>query len=140
MGRSVLVVDDDPAYRAAVRALLEADGAYAVSEAASASAAVTEIARGDRPDLVLLDLGLPGEDVFATVRELKALAADVVIVLCSVRGADEFGGRIACSPAAGFLPKAGLSAAALSRFAATDGAGHGRPCTGGEAPHLGPEF
>lgn len=118
MGRSVLVVDDDPAYRAAVRALLEADGAYAVSEAASASAAVARIAGGNRPDLVLLDLGLPGEDVFAAARELNALAADVVIVLCSVREADEFGGRIACSPAAGFLAKARLSAAALSRFAA----------------------
>ncbi|MET7484461.1 response regulator [Streptomyces sp. NPDC005538] len=140
MGRSVLVVDDDPAYRAAVRALLEADGAYAVSEAASASAAVTEITRGRRPDLVLLDLGLPGEDVFAAAHELKALATDVVIVLCSVREADEFGGRIACSPAAGFLPKARVSAAALARFAAPDGAGHGQSRTGGETPHLGPEF
>jgi CheY-like chemotaxis protein len=123
MGRSVLIVDDDPAYRAAVRDLLEAEGDYTVSEAASASAAVTGIARGDRPDLVLLDLGLPGEDVFAVARELNALAAGMVIVLCSVREADEFGGRIACSPAAGFLPKERLSAAALSRFTAADATG-----------------
>ncbi|XUL93569.1 response regulator [Streptomyces galilaeus] len=120
MGRSVLIVDDDPGYRAAVRALLEVDGEYSVSEAASASAAVAAIALGNRPDLVLMDLGLPGEDVFAATRELSALASGVVVVLCSVREADEFGGRIAHCPAAGFLTKARLSATALSRFIAAD--------------------
>ncbi|MGW3104433.1 response regulator [Streptomyces sp. NPDC001100] len=125
MGRSVLIVDDDPGYRAAVRALLEVDGEYTVSEAASASAAVTAIVRGNRPDLVLLDLGLPGEDVFAAARELSALAPGVVVVLCSVREADEFGGRIAHCPAAGFLTKARLSAAALSRFIAADDSDEG---------------
>ncbi|WRZ95083.1 hypothetical protein OHB54_42300 [Streptomyces sp. NBC_01007] len=66
--------------------------------------------------------------MFAVTRELNTLAADVVIVLCSVREADEFGGRIACSPAASFLAKAQLSAAVLSHFAAADdtGAGQGR--------------
>jgi len=120
MGRSVLIVDDDPVYRAAVRALLEVDGEYTVSEAASASAAVAAITRGNRPDLVLLDLGLPGEDVFAAAGELSVLASEVVVVLCSVREADEFGGRIAHCSAAGFLTKARLSAAALSRFITVD--------------------
>ncbi|MEV0738794.1 response regulator [Streptomyces sp. NPDC050549] len=125
MGRSVLIVDDDPVYRAAVRALLEVDGEYTVSEAASASAAVTAIARGNGPDLVLLDLGLPGEDVFAAARELSAPASGVVVVLCSVREADEFGGRIARCPTAGFLTKARLSATALSRFITADGSDEG---------------
>jgi len=120
MGRSVLIVDDDPVYRAAVRALLEVDGEYTVLEAASASEAVAAITRGNRPDLVLLDLGLPGEDVFAAAGELSALASEVVVVLCSVREADEFGGRIAHCPAAGFLTKARLSAAALSGFITVD--------------------
>lgn len=139
MGRSVLIVDDDPGYRAAVRLLLEADGDYAVSEAVSGSAAVTEIARGNRPDLVLLDLGLPGEDAFAVTRELNALAADVVIVLCSVREADEFGGRISRSPAAGFLAKAQLSAVALSRFTAADGADTGTAAGQGRVGALPPD-
>jgi len=95
MSRSVLIVDDDPAYRAAVRALLEADGDYAVTEAASGAAAVAAVARGERPDIVLLDLGLPGENVFAVTRELNVLAADMVLVLCSVREAEEFAARIA---------------------------------------------
>ena len=120
MGRSVLIVDDDPVYRAAVRALLEVDGEYTVLEAASASEAVAAITRGNRPDLVLLDLGLPGEDVFAAAGELSALASEVVVVLCSVREADEFGGRIAHCSAAGFLTKARLSAAALSGFITVD--------------------
>ncbi|MCF3135071.1 hypothetical protein [Streptomyces olivochromogenes] len=64
--------------------MLEADRDYAVSDAASGPAAVTETARGIRPDLVLLDLGLPGKDVLAVIQELNALEADVVTVPHSV--------------------------------------------------------
>src|SRR3989441_3315931 len=58
MSGRVLVVEDDEATRGAVRALLE-DAGYECCEAIDGEAALVSV-RSARPDLVLLDLGLPG--------------------------------------------------------------------------------
>src|SRR2546422_10436111 len=58
MSGRVLVVEDDKATRGAVRALLE-DAGYECCEAIDGEAALASL-RTARPDLVLLDLGLPG--------------------------------------------------------------------------------
>ena len=68
----VLVVDDDQRVRTVVCWQLEADG-YAVTEAADGAAALAQIER-DRPDLVVLDLSLPGVgglDVLRRVRDAE---------------------------------------------------------------------
>jgi CheY-like chemotaxis protein len=71
-----------------------------------------------RPGLVLLDIGLPDFDGFEVARRLSEQDDQPVIVLTSTREASDYGGRIAGSPAAGFLPKDQLSGAALRRFLA----------------------
>ena len=73
MPRTVLIVDDHAGYRAGARALLERDGFEVVGEAADGESAVAS-ARRLRPDVVLLDIQLPGLDGFA-VAELLAAAA-----------------------------------------------------------------
>lgn len=109
--------------------MLEAAG-FTVAEAATGAEA-TEAARIVRPGLVLLDIGLPDFDGFEVARRLAAAAAAAavadpaagpapVVVLTSTREARDYGGRIAASPAAGFLPKDQLSGAALRRFLAGD--------------------
>ncbi len=117
MGRSVLIVDDNASFRAAVRAVLETGGYTVAGEAGSGAAAVTLAARV-RPDVVLLDIGLPDIDGFTVCRDLRVAVPAAVIVLCSVRDADQYGEAIARSPASGFLPKSRLSAAELSRIVA----------------------
>jgi DNA-binding NarL/FixJ family response regulator len=68
----VLVVDDHPMWRAGVRADLEADGRYrVVGEAADAEEAVAQ-ARASRPDIVLLDLNLPGASGVAAIGPILA--------------------------------------------------------------------
>jgi CheY-like chemotaxis protein len=67
----VLVVDDDESVRDAF-CLALMDEAYRVVTAASGDAAV-RIAREDRPDLVFLDLNMPGKDGVETLRELSDL-------------------------------------------------------------------
>ena len=113
---AILIVDDHDGFRTFARGMLEAAG-FTVAEAASGAEA-TEAARVVRPGLVLLDIGLPDFDGFEVARRLAALAGEPapVIVLTSTREARDYGGRIAASAAAGFLPKDQLSGAALRRF------------------------
>jgi CheY-like chemotaxis protein len=66
----VLITDDDPDSREAVRLLLEGDG-YRCAEAENGYEAV-EIARRCPPRLVLLDLMMPNLDGFAAARKLRA--------------------------------------------------------------------
>ncbi|WLW53042.1 response regulator [Streptomyces sp. YU58] len=119
MPHTVLIVDDDPGFRAAARALLEADGDFAATEAGSGAEAVAAVVRS-RPDAVLLDIGLPDgdgfEDGFAVCQALHGVAPATVVVLCSAREAELYGERISRSPAVGFLAKERLSAAELTRL------------------------
>lgn len=98
--------------------MLEAAG-FTVAEAATGAEA-TEAAGRVRPSLVLLDIQLPDFDGFEVARRLTAQPFAPVIVLTSTREASDYGGRIASSPAAAFLPKDQLSGAVLRRFLPPD--------------------
>ncbi|HEY3614749.1 MAG TPA: response regulator [Gaiellales bacterium] len=68
-GARILVVDDEPAIRLLCRVNLQADG-FAVQEAPDGVAAL-EIARAWHPELVLLDVMMPGEDGFAVAERIR---------------------------------------------------------------------
>jgi DNA-binding NarL/FixJ family response regulator len=81
---SVLVVDDQPFFRGAARDVLSAlPGFREVAEAASGPEAVA-LALELRPDLVLLDVRMPGMDGIEAARRIKAAAPGVVVVLISI--------------------------------------------------------
>jgi len=82
----VLVVDDEPEIRNIIRVLLEAEG-YRIAEAATASRAAVA-ARTEKPDLVLLDLGLPDGDGLAVLRSIRAWSP-VPLVILSARTMEE---------------------------------------------------
>ena len=77
----VLIVEDDAAIAEMYRMQLEADG-YCVEVAGSASAALTSVDRC-LPDLVLLNILLPGQDEFAVLEHLRQAvgAAPPVVIL-----------------------------------------------------------
>ena len=81
----VLVVDDEPKIRAILRAYLEADG-FTVDEAATGSDAMTRATSTgpDRPDLVLLDIGLPDVDGLDVLRAIRT-AGDLPVILVTAR-------------------------------------------------------
>jgi two-component system, cell cycle response regulator DivK len=66
----ILVVEDNDANQLLVGAMLQGRG-YDVQFASSASEAVTSI-QHERPDLILMDISLPGQDGLALTRQLKA--------------------------------------------------------------------
>ena len=86
--RRILVVEDNPDGREALVALLEMLG-YAVQSAADGPAAL-QVAARFLPQIVLLDLGLPGMDGYAVARALQAAPsqADAVIVALTGWGAE----------------------------------------------------
>ena len=122
---TALVVDDHEGFRAFARLILESAG-FTVTEAATGAEAASAAAAAS-PQLVLLDIQLPDTDGFEVARRLTAAQGQTgqpgqpaqpapVIVLTSTREASDYGGRIAASPAAGFLPKDQLSARALREY------------------------
>lgn len=80
--RRVLVVDDEPHIRAVLRGYLEADG-LAVIEAGDGESALLRAGDG-HPDLVLLDVMLPGIDGLEVLRRLRAVS-DVYVILVTAR-------------------------------------------------------
>jgi len=71
-GLRVLVVDDELDARTLVTEVLEGHGAH-VTAASSATEALNEIARSP-PDVLVSDIGMPGEDGYALIRKVRALA------------------------------------------------------------------
>jgi CheY-like chemotaxis protein len=67
---SVLVVDDDPEIREALRSLLTSVGA-SVSTAATGESAVAALAESN-PDVLISDLGMPGRDGYWLIKEIRA--------------------------------------------------------------------
>jgi DNA-binding NarL/FixJ family response regulator len=109
---NVLIVDDHAGFRTQARALLEAEGFAVVGEAvdgASALDAAAELA----PQLVLLDVHLPDLDGFEVAARLTVGGDGPTVVLVSSRDGSDFGPLVGRSGAAGFIPKAELSGAAL---------------------------
>lgn len=116
----VVLVDDDDRYRATARRSLAADGVEVVAEVADGEGAVAAVAEW-QPDVVLLDIALPGIDGLEVARRLQAGGCAATVVLVSSRDA-AYGRRVASGLAAGFVPKDELSLAAISAIlAVTDG-------------------
>ncbi|TGP54117.1 response regulator transcription factor [bacterium M00.F.Ca.ET.159.01.1.1] len=85
---SILVVDDEPPIRKLLRVGLGSQG-YAVSEAPNAKAAI-ELMQTERPDLILLDLGLPGMTGLELLGKWRSDGLDIPVVILSSR-TDEAG-------------------------------------------------
>ena len=85
-GQCVLIVDDEPPIRRLLRTSLNAQG-YRTIEAATAAEALASIGR-DRPDVVILDLNMPGMGGAVALTRIRALRPELPILLATGR-ADE---------------------------------------------------
>ncbi|MBA2381869.1 MAG: response regulator transcription factor [Chloroflexi bacterium] len=113
MRTTVLMVDDHAGFRIRARVFLEAEGYQVVGEASSGSDAIVAAERL-RPDLAIIDIGLPDLDGFAVASRLRAAGLARWIVLVSGRDREDYGARLDTSDADAFIPKADLSAQRLA--------------------------
>ena len=100
----VMLVDDHALVRSAVRGALEAPDIEIVAEAATAEVAFDEALR-TRPDLILLDVDMPGMSGLQLIRELRPRLPDTQIVMLSVSGEDRNVLEAMRHGAAGYLTK-----------------------------------
>jgi two-component system, NarL family, invasion response regulator UvrY len=111
----VLIVDDSHAFReAARRVVMRLPGFEVVGEADSGEAAI-ELSRRLTPDLILMDVHLPGMDGMEATRRVLADAenAQPVILLLSTYAAVDYAAPAAESGATAYLPKGDFGVAAL---------------------------
>jgi CheY-like chemotaxis protein len=115
MVRSVLVVDDDAAFRDLARRILTGWGHVVIGEAGSVGEALARAAQL-RPDTVLADIGLPDGDGFDLARQLRAMPWPPRVVLISTDSDATNGPTARRAGAIDFLPKDELSGATLRRL------------------------
>lgn len=109
---SVLVVDDHQGFREAARTLLTSMGLRVVGDVETGEQALEAVERL-RPDIVLLDVQLPGMDGIDVARRLVADPDPPTVVLTSSRDAEDYGARLRAVPAAAFIAKMDLSRESL---------------------------
>jgi DNA-binding NarL/FixJ family response regulator len=103
----VLIVDDQALIRAGFRALLSAEDDIEVVAEGGDGAAAVALAAGYRPDVVLLDIQMPGVDGIEATRRIASdpLLAGVHVVILTNYGLDEYVYDALRAGAAGFLVK-----------------------------------
>jgi len=79
---NILLVDDEPGMLRYIRTLLEVDS-YKVETASSGTDALERVQKGLNPDLVLLDLLMPGIDGLQTLEQLRQLQPTMKVVMLS---------------------------------------------------------
>ncbi len=117
-----LIVDDNHEFLQAARELLLREGISVVG-VVSTGAEACRSCREMKPDVALVDIDLGEEDGFDVARQLTAQegAELACVILISAHSGDDFADMMADSAAVSFLPKAGLSGAAIRGILARAG-------------------
>jgi len=117
----VIVADDDALARRMLRDVLQAAGIVVIAEASGGREAV-ELSHFYKPDVVIMDLVMPGIDGLAATRQLAAKAPGVKVVILTSSDDDDIGIMTLRAGAVGFLSKSvGLDALPRALRGARDG-------------------
>lgn len=83
MPQRILIADDHLVFRKALRQYLEGIDGWEIIEASNGEEAVARSIDA-RPDLIVVDLAMPGKDGFAAAREISRLLPDTPILMCTM--------------------------------------------------------
>jgi len=112
-----LLVDDNSAFVETARLLLAREGVVVAGTASSIAEALRQVS-ALRPDVVLVDIALGDENGFELAHRLASghLEDGTAVIMISTRAGADYADLVADTPAAGFLPKNELSAAAIQQI------------------------
>lgn len=105
----VLVVDDHTLVRAGLCRLLESEGDMAVVGQTGSGREAVQLCSEHKPDVVLLDYGLPDLDGLATTIEIMALGIGTRVLVLTMYSNEEYATRVIRAGASGFIVKAASS-------------------------------
>lgn len=115
----VLIVDDQEAFRSAARLVVElTDGFDVAGEAATGEDGIS-LADSLRPDLVLMDINMPGIDGLEATRRITQAHPGMKVVVFSTYEANEYESRALDAGAIAFVPKADFEPSLLTTTWAT---------------------
>jgi DNA-binding NarL/FixJ family response regulator len=111
---TIVVCEDDDALAALVTDLLDADGRFVVAGRAADGDKAVRLCEEHEPDIVLMDIGMPGQDGIEATRAIHARDADQHVVIYT--GSDEYDdvARADAAGAVGFLHKGALTSPDLA--------------------------
>ena len=102
----VVIVDDQEPFRMAARMVVDATDGFEVAGEADTGEGGVAMAAETRPDLVLMDVNLPGIDGLEATRRILAVDGAPVVFLLSTYEEEEYAPRAAECGAAVYIPKA----------------------------------
>jgi DNA-binding NarL/FixJ family response regulator len=132
----VLIVDDQEPFRRAAATVLELADGFEVVDAVDSAQACLAAVPVLRPDLVVMDVGLPEMDGIEATRALSRLPRPPVVVLVSTRDEAEFADQARACGAVGYISKPAFAAdrlAAVWSLASAGSSGGGRGSSGGSS-------
>jgi DNA-binding NarL/FixJ family response regulator len=102
---TVLLVDDHAMFRAGIRALLEAEGHVEVVGEGSSGDEAVDLVRKLKPDVVVMDLSMPGSNGLEATRRIAALELDTHVLVLTVHAEEEYLVPVVEAGASGYLTK-----------------------------------
>jgi DNA-binding NarL/FixJ family response regulator len=109
----VLIVDDQEAFRSAARLVVELTDGFEVAGEAETGEDGVRLAADLHPDLVLMDMNLPGIDGSEATRRIMAISPEIRVIGLSTY--EEFKERALAAGAVAFMSKADFEPALLAR-------------------------
>lgn len=101
----VLLVDDHELVRAGIKRLLDdAQGIEVIGEAASGESAI-ELVRADTPDVILMDVNMPGIGGLEATRRLMLIDPELKVIVVTIHAGEPFPTRLLEAGASGYLTK-----------------------------------
>ena len=101
----ILIADDHEVARRGIRAMLESHPGWEVCGEAKDGREAVELASREKPDLILLDIGMPNLNGLEAARQILAVSPDIAILILTMHDSDQVVREVLRAGARGFLLK-----------------------------------